>query len=167
MHEFWTCRETEWSILKFTKPPLNVADLPSNFFLYSLDLPLNFALNFLDFYFHTLDFLFYFSNTSVNMNLNFFNLTLGVCLDLAFHFLLSISQLFFQSLLSRSHLFLSNFHFLFQSGLCNPHLFLSSLHLCHHGKQLFKLFIHRSGQRSGLRHSQENQNNPTSDTKCN
>ncbi|GBL72313.1 hypothetical protein AVEN_115264-1 [Araneus ventricosus] len=31
MHELWTCRETEWSILKFTEPPLNVADLPLNF----------------------------------------------------------------------------------------------------------------------------------------
>ncbi|GBN56015.1 hypothetical protein AVEN_257881-1 [Araneus ventricosus] len=58
------------------------------------------------------------------MNLNFFNLTLGVCLDLAFYFLLSRS------------------------------------HLCHDGKQLPKLFIHRSGQRSGLWHSQENRNIP-------
>ncbi|GBM26111.1 Protein cereblon [Araneus ventricosus] len=55
-------------------------------------------------------------------------------------------RIFCSSLLSGSHFFLSSFHFLLQS--------------CHHGKHLFKLFIHRSGQRSSLWHSPEDQDIP-------
>ncbi|GBL78638.1 hypothetical protein AVEN_65217-1 [Araneus ventricosus] len=102
------------------------------------DLPLNFVLHFLNLPFN---FALHFLDPHLNFSLYFIDLPL----DLALYFV--------------NH----SFHFLFSflhSLLSGLHLFLSSLHLCHHGKQLFTLFIHRSGQRSGLWHSQENQNIP-------
>ncbi|GBM32434.1 hypothetical protein AVEN_136016-1 [Araneus ventricosus] len=71
MHEFWTCRETERSILKFTETPLNVADLPLNFVLHFFNLPLNFFLYFICL---PLDIALYFINQSFLLVLSLFSL---------------------------------------------------------------------------------------------
>ncbi|GBM44288.1 hypothetical protein AVEN_23342-1 [Araneus ventricosus] len=79
MHELWICRETEWSFLKFTEPPLNFADLPLHFVLHFLNLSLNVVLHFLNLQFNV-------TLQVLDLHLNFFLYSINLPLDLSLYF---------------------------------------------------------------------------------